>query len=92
MRRWEAGAAREAMDSGGAIYAAGGTVTMRNDTVTTNSAQGGAGSSSGLGEGGGLYITSKTARVCLDVFTSAHVTNNTASTQDANIHGPWTPC
>jgi hypothetical protein len=78
---------------GGGLYAAGGTVTMRNDTVATNSAQGHGpvGQGGSLGEGGGLYID-PLAAVCLDVFTSAHVTNNTASTRDANIHGPWTPC
>jgi hypothetical protein len=82
------------------LYAASGTVTLRHDTVTSNVAQRGLGGAGvggypagqvGLGEGGGLAID-PAAVVCLDAFTQAHVTNNTASTRDPNIHGPWKPC
>jgi hypothetical protein len=82
---------------GGGLYVAGGTVTLRNDSVTGNVASGGTGGggqpagSDGLGEGGGLFID-PAAVVCLDAFTRADVTNNTASTKDPNIHGPWKPC
>jgi len=79
---------------GGGLYAGGGTVTMHDDTVSGNAAQGGPGGtrsgSSGVGEGGGLFID-PAAVVYLDAFTQAHVTNNTASTKDPNIHGPWKP-
>ncbi len=82
------------LGGGGGLYAAGGTVALNQDTVTRNAAQGGAGGagvhsgSPGLGEGGGLFIDSA-AVVSLDAFTQANVTNNTASTKDPNIHGPW---
>ena len=60
--------------------------------MTGNTAQGGPGGrhsgSLGVGEGGGLFID-PAAVVCLDAFTHSHVTNNTASTKDPNIHGPW---
>ncbi|HEV2945997.1 MAG TPA: hypothetical protein VGX70_01385, partial [Gemmataceae bacterium] len=49
---------------GGAIYAAGGTITMRDDNVTGNIAY-------------GLYIA-PTATVYLDAFTLANIVNNTA--------------
>jgi hypothetical protein len=82
---------------GGGVFAGAGTVTLRNDTVTSNSARRGSGGSGtptgspGRGEGGGLYID-PAAAACLDTFTHAHVQNNTASTQDPNIHGPWKSC
>jgi hypothetical protein len=80
------------LGGGGGLYAAGGTVALSQDTVTRNAAQGGAGGahsgSPGLGEGGGLFID-PAAVVSLDAFTQANVTNNTASTKDPNIHGPW---
>jgi hypothetical protein len=47
--------------------------------------------SPGQGEGGGLYID-PLASVCLDAFTLANILNNTASTQDPNIHGSYTIC
>jgi hypothetical protein len=88
---------------GGGLYAAGGTATLTNDTVSSNAAgygAGGAGGASGgyLGgngaagsagssEGGGLYIDAL-ATVCLDAFTLANTVNNTPD----NIFGPWTPC
>jgi hypothetical protein len=78
---------------GGGMYVAGGTVILRDDTLTSNSAQGGLGGASGhagLGEGGALFID-PVALVYLDAFTQAHVTSNTASTSDPNIHGPWKP-
>jgi hypothetical protein len=81
---------------GGAVYAAGATITLRNDTVTNNSALYGAGGSgtvvgtTGVGIGGGLYIDTLVT-MCLDAFTQAHVTNNSASTSDPNIHGSWKP-
>jgi hypothetical protein len=79
---------------GGGLYAAGGTITLRNDTVTSNTAQYGAGGSGsvagspGVGVGGGLWIDTLAA-VYLDTFSQAHITNNTASTSDPNIHGVW---
>jgi hypothetical protein len=54
---------------GGAIYvAAGGTVTLCNDTVQNNAA-------SGQGFGGGLYIAPK-ATVYIDAFTVVNTINN----------------
>ena len=77
---------------GGGLYAAGGAVTLRNDSVIGNAASGGGPPLiAGVGEGGGLFID-PAAVVCLDSFTHAHVRNNTASSQDPNIHGPWKPC
>jgi hypothetical protein len=74
---------------------AGATVTLLNTSISGNTAAGGmAGgkkASDGLGKGGGLYID-LAAVVCLDAFTQAHVTNNTAGTSDPNIAGPWQPC
>ena len=46
-----------------------------------------AGSPSGGGYGGGLFIAD--ADVTLDEFTFAHVTSNTASTTNPNIFGPY---
>jgi hypothetical protein len=85
---------------GGGLYAAGGTVSLRNTTVTHNNAKGGGAGSSGpgashagagQGEGGGLYLAAGAA-VCLDAFTQANVSHNNASTSDNNIHGPYTTC
>ena len=76
---------------GGAVYVASGTVTLRNDTVTGNSAQGGAGGGgsqngvAGLAKGGGLYIATA-AIVSLDTFTLNHTTGNTPD----NIYGSYT--
>jgi hypothetical protein len=88
---------------GGGLHASAGTITLRQASVSRNSAQGGAGAPGnpgfpgfpsgqpglpGLGEGGGLYIDAL-ATAYLDAFTQANVINNTASTSDPNIHGPW---
>ena len=60
---------------------AAGTVTLRNDTATGNSAQGGAdgsgqgGTAAGLARGGGLYIGPGVI-VSLDAFTLAHTQSN----------------
>jgi hypothetical protein len=48
---------------------------------------GGFGSPPGGGYGGGIYISS--AEVVLDEWTIAHVTENTSSTSDPNISGPY---
>jgi hypothetical protein len=83
---------------GGGVCVGGGTASLTGATITSNAAVAGQGGFAwmgsgrpGLGEGGGLYID-PAALVCLDAFTQAHMTNNTASTQDPNIHGPWQPC
>ena len=82
---------------GGAIYA-GGSLELRGNTITTNSAQGGAGGNSpkglakgadGVGQGGGVYIY-PTVSVSLDAFTQAHTSGNTASTSDNDIFGSFT--
>jgi hypothetical protein len=82
---------------GGGLFAAGGTVSLRNCTVDYNVAQGGAGGQSvdhsgsgknGQGFGGGLYIVTP-ALVSLDAFTLAHVTHNQAAT-DKDIDGSYT--
>jgi hypothetical protein len=78
---------------GGALYLAGGTVTLTGTTVEDNTAKGGAAggpsASKGLGEGGGLYID-PAASVCLDAFTQANVTHNSASTSNPDIFGSYT--
>jgi hypothetical protein len=85
---------------GGGLYAAGGSITLANDSVTNNTAQGGNGGSGGaghpkgangspgLGEGGGLYID--TAAVAyLDLYTQSNVKKNHASTSYTDIDGPY---
>jgi hypothetical protein len=81
---------------GGGLYVGGGTVTLHNDSVMKNAAQGGAGGASqlrvgavGLGEGGGLYIDTA-ATAYLDAFSLANVIRNKASTSDTNIFGLYT--
>jgi hypothetical protein len=85
---------------GGGLYAAGGTVSLGNTTVTHNTARGGGAGSGGhgasngapgLGEGGGLYLDAAAA-VCLDAFTQANVSHNNATTSDSNIHGSYSTC
>jgi hypothetical protein len=82
---------------GGGMYVAGGTVTLTSFSLSGNIAQGGRGGrrahngSPGLGKGGGLYID-PAAAVCLDAFTQAHVSQNSASTSHPNIRGSWTAC
>jgi hypothetical protein len=77
---------------GGALDVSGGTVTLRQTTVSANSAVGGKGGAYngpvGLGEGGGLSIDAA-ALVYLDAITLANISNNTASTTDPNIHGSY---
>ena len=70
------------------------TLTVTGSTITANQADGGAagtGGSAGLGEGGGLYLTDGGV-ACLDVFTSANVSGNTASTSNDDIFGIFTSC
>jgi hypothetical protein len=83
---------------GGGLYAAAGTVSMLNDTVTSNTAQGGAAGkggsgapdgNSGRGEGGGLYID-VAALAALDAFTQVNLKHNHASTSYADIDGSYT--
>ena len=67
---------------GGGLYVAyGATVTLKSDTVESNS------SPMSRGYGGGLYIASG-ATVYLDSFTVAHTINNTAGF-DPNIDGTY---
>ena len=74
---------------------AGGTVTLTNTTVSSNTAQGGAGgqprpSFSLGGRGGGIYIN-PAAHVYRDAFTVAHTTGNYASSNlGLDIYGPYT--
>jgi hypothetical protein len=77
------------------MYVAGGSVTLRLTTVTSNSALAGSGrplphQSPGVEEGGGLYLDGG-ASVGLDSFTQAHVSKNKASTAYPDIAGSWTP-
>lgn len=90
---------------GGGLYASGGTIALRNTTITQNTATGGAGGrgatrplngQAGQGLGGGVYIIidpatgSPLASVGLDDFTVGRTRNNKASTADKDIHGPYT--
>ncbi len=77
---------------GGGLEIERGTITMHNDIVTGNMAQGGAGGNgapTGEGLGGGLAIEA-TALVYLDAITVENIIDNTASTNDPKIHGPYT--
>lgn len=82
---------------GGGIYIAGGTASLRNCRVISNSAIRGARGSGapagnrGHGNGGGIYIDPD-ALVCMDRFTMAHVKRNRASTAEHNISGTYTRC
>jgi hypothetical protein len=67
------------------MYVAGGTVSLRSVTVTSNMAVGGI--TYGAGYGGGLYIAAG-ATVYLDAFTLANIINNTADI-DPNIDGSY---
>jgi hypothetical protein len=60
------------------------TLTLHNDTITGNSAQG------SFGSGGGLVIGGQIT-ACLDAFTVANVVNNTAAS-DPNIEGSYSIC
>jgi hypothetical protein len=99
--------ANSASSAGGGIcyvvVDVGGTMTLSNDTVESNSASSAGGlyvadgtvtlsndtveSNSASSAGGGIYIASS-ATVYIDPFTLAHVINNTAST-DPNIDGTF---
>lgn len=88
---------------GGGLYAAGGTVTLRNTIVTNNTAKGGTThetyypteygnhrsqySNQEPGYGGGLYIA-PAALAYLDAFTVVHITKNHADV-DPNISGSY---
>jgi hypothetical protein len=77
---------------GGGLYVAAGTVTLRSTTADHNTAKGGHGQyGDGVGQGGGLYFASA-ASACLDAFTQANVTHNSASTSDPDIFGSYTTC
>jgi hypothetical protein len=80
---------------GGGIYNDGpSTLTIIATTISGNQATGGAagaGGITGLGEGGGLYLASG-GTVCLDVFTSTHISGNAASTSDNDVFGVFTIC
>jgi hypothetical protein len=58
---------------GGGLYVAGGTATLTNVTVSSNSAQGGDGSQGGFACGGGLYVAGGTV-----TLTNAAVSSNAA--------------
>jgi hypothetical protein len=82
---------------GGGLYAANGTVTLRNDTVQSNVAGGGLGKQgNGTGYskafGGGVFIAPK-AILYLDAFTLANTVNNKDSSgtngSTANIDGSY---
>jgi hypothetical protein len=74
---------------GGGVYNDGqSTLTITGSTISNNQATGG---TAGLGEGGGLYLDSG-GIVCLDVFTSKHVSGNTASTSYDDVFGVFTIC
>jgi hypothetical protein len=79
---------------GGGLYAAGGTITLRNTNVTNNRAVGGAagkgpGGTAGPGIGGGMYIEADALAV-LDALTISKLKRNKATTSDPDIHGPYT--
>jgi hypothetical protein len=91
---------------GGGLYAASGTITLRNSDIAQNGAIGGSGGQAtrdaapgqpGQGVGGAVYIVvapttgGPLASVSLDAFTVNHTKGNKASTTDNNIHGPYTP-
>jgi hypothetical protein len=78
----------------GGLYAAGGaTVTLCGDTVEFNAASGGPGTTSGQGDGGGLFIAKQGTTLYLDAVTLANILNNTAD-KDPNIDGSYVlqPC
>jgi hypothetical protein len=77
---------------GGGLYAAGGAVSLHGTTVNHNTAKAGNGpGGSGLGEGGGLYLEAA-ASVCLDAFTQANITHNSASSYGHDVFGSYTTC
>jgi hypothetical protein len=86
---WTSPAGNGGAGYGGAVYVAGGIVTLRSVTVTRNCAIGGAGGSprglAGAAQGGGLYFAAA-ATVSLDPFTFSHATGNRPN----NIYGAYT--
>lgn len=83
---------------GGGMYVAAGTVNLHGTKLNKNSALGGKGGTStkglpdghdGQGLGGGLFINDL-ASVYLDAFTLAHVINNKATTDFADVYGSYT--
>jgi hypothetical protein len=84
---------------GGGLYVDGGSVVLRQVTITGNKAVGGFGGDApkpsrsgkaGVGEGGGIYIGAL-ASVGLDTFTVEHVTNNTGfPKKKSDIVGSYT--
>jgi len=78
---------------GGGLFAAGGSVTLRNDSATGNDAQGGSenypSAGNALSGGGGIAINAFTvtqATVFLDDSTQADTNNNSPD----DIYGPYT--
>jgi hypothetical protein len=85
-------------DFGGGIYMGGGTVTLCNDTVASNSAFSNSVNLTVVGYGGGIYIGGATVYIDTPAVDSADpsvVNNNTDSSgtngSTANIDGPYTP-
>jgi len=85
--------------TGGGIYLAGGTASLRNSVFRGNSAIGGKGGinsfvrkgasgAPGQGIGGGLYISSG-ASALLDTATTGKFSRNTASASDKDIFGNY---
>jgi len=72
---------------GGAVYVAGGSVTLTNDTITHNEAGGYHGGAYQQGYGGGIFIGTN-AKVYLDSFSVAQTKSNTAG-QFPNIDGTY---
>ena len=74
-----------------------GIASIRNSTITSNTAQGGLGgipsrkkyTSSGKGIGGGIYIETAASRVSLDVFTVRNTSGNFADSS-REIFGSYT--
>ena len=65
---------------GGAIFNAGGNVTITNSTVSANSANGGSGvSGTGSGMGGGLFSRNGTVNLTNSTFATNTVSNGSAS-------------
>jgi hypothetical protein len=70
------------------------TLAITGSTISGNQAGGGApgsGGSAGQGIGGGVYLASGGV-VCFDLFTSVHITANSASTSNNDVFGDFTMC
>jgi probable HAF family extracellular repeat protein len=83
------GQGRGGFGAGGGLSVWAGTATLLGSVVAGNTALGGTGVPDGSGVGGGIYIRDINASLSLDEFTVSHVTNNTATTSDPNISGPF---